>query len=120
MISFKPFKPDERELYEPYLAFARDRGCEYSFANLCIWGRQQGAIVEDGLVFFSQFNQKTVYPFPLGANKKALVEHLMEDARERGIALRLTGLLAEDCRELYTLFPGQFRFHNARGDYDYI
>ena len=120
MIPFKPFQPRDREKYAPYLALAEDRGCEYSFANLCIWGRQQGAILEDGLVFFSQFNQKTVYPFPLGANKKALVERLMEDAKERGIAFRLTGLLAEDCRQLYTLFPGQFRFHNARSDYDYI
>lgn len=120
MIPFKPFQPGDRALYEPYLALVGDRGCEYSFANLCVWGRQQGAILEDGLVFFSQFNRKTVYLFPLGANKKALVERLMEDAAKRGIALRLTGLLAEDCQELYTLFPGQFRFHNARSDYDYI
>lgn len=120
MIAFKPFIPEEREKYAPYLSLGKDRGCEYSFANFCMWGRQQGAIIEDGLVFFSQFNQKTVYPFPLGANRKALVERLMEDAKQRGIALRLTGLLAEDCRELYTLFPGQFRFHNARSDYDYI
>ena len=120
MIPFKPFKPHQREKYQPYLAFAKNRGCEYSFANLCMWGRQQGAVLEEGLVFFSQFNQKTVYPFPLGANKKALVARLMEDAKERGIAFRLTGLLAEDCRELNDLFPGQFRFHNSRSDYDYI
>ncbi len=120
MIPFQPFNPGDREKYAPYLAFAKDRGCEYSFANLCMWGRQQGAFVQDGLVFFSQFNRKTVYLFPLGENRKALVERLMEDAGKRGIPLRLTGLLAEDCRELETLFPGQFRFHNARSDYDYI
>ena len=120
MIPFKPFRPQERAKYEPHLAFAKDRGCEYSFANLCMWGRQQGAVLEDGLVFFSQFNRKTVYLFPLGGNKKRLVERLMEDAQKRGIPLRLTGLLPEDCRELETLFPGRFRFHNARSDYDYI
>lgn len=120
MIPFQPFLPGDREKYAPFLALAKDRGCEYSFANLCIWGRQQGAILEEGLAFFSQFNRKTVYLFPLGANRKSLVEALMEDARQRGIPLRLTGLLAEDCRQLQALFPGQFRFHNARSDYDYI
>lgn len=120
MITFKPFIPEDRELYAPYLALGAGRGCEYGFANLCMWGRQQGAILEEGLVFFSQFNRKTVYLFPLGQNKKALVEALMEDAAQRGIPLRLTGLLPEDCRELEALFPGRFRFHNARSDYDYI
>lgn len=120
MITFKPFIPGDREMYAPYLALAANRGCEYGFANLCMWGRQQGAILEEGLVFFSQFNRKTVYLFPLGQNKKALVKALMEDAAQRGIPLRLTGLLSEDCRTLEDLFPGQFRFHNARGDYDYI
>ncbi len=120
MITFQPFVPGDREKYAPYLALAKNRGCEYSFANLCMWGRQQGAILEEGLVFFSQFSRKTVYLFPLGANRKALVGRLMEDAKERGIPLRLTGLLAEDCQELESLFPGRFRFHNARSDYDYI
>ena len=120
MIPFKPFKPGDRAKYAPYLALAKDKGCEYGFANLCMWGRQQGAVLEEGLVFFSQFNRKTIYPFPLGENTKALVERLMEDAKERGIPLRLTGLLAEDCRRLQSLFPGMFRFHNARSDYDYI
>ena len=120
MISFRPFQPGDRAEYAPYLSAAGERGCEYSFANLCVWGRQQGAILPEGLVFFSQFNRKTVYLFPLGADRKVLIEKLMEDASKRGIALRLTGLLTEDCRELERLFPGRFRFHNARGDYDYI
>ena len=42
MIPFKPFKPEDREVYEPYLALAKDRGCEYSFANLCIWAVNRG------------------------------------------------------------------------------
>ena len=120
MISFRPFQPGDRAEYAPYLSAAGERGCEYSFVNLCVWGRQQGAILPEGLVFFSQFNRKTVYLFPLGADRKVLIEKLMEDASKRGIALRLTGLLTEDCRELERLFPGRFRFHNARGDYDYI
>ena len=120
MIAFQPFVPGDREKYAAYLPFAKERGCEYSFTNLCIWGRQQGAVLEDGVVFFSQFSRKTVYLFPLGENRKPLVQALIEDAAQRGIPLRLTGLLEEDCRELESLFPGRFRFHNARSDYDYI
>ncbi len=120
MIAFRPFAPEDREKYAPYLSYGVGRGCEYSFVNLCVWGRQQGAILEEGLVFFSQFSRKTVYLFPLGENRKALVQALIEDAASRGIPLRLTGLLEGDCKELEALFPGQFRFHNARSDYDYI
>ena len=40
-------------------------------------------MVGDSMVFFSQFNQKTVYPFPLGANKKALVERLVDALKDR-------------------------------------
>lgn len=120
MIAFQPFTPGEREKYGSYLSLAEGRGCEYSFVNLCVWGRQQGAILENGLVFFSQFSRKTVYLFPLGKDRKALVQALIDDAASRGIPLRLTGLLEQDCKELEALFPGQFRFHNARSDYDYI
>lgn len=120
MICFRPFAPEDREKYAAYLSLGAERGCEYNFANLCIWGRQQGAVLEEGLVFFSQFNRKTVYLFPLGEDRKTLVERLMADAGERGIPLRLTGLLKEDCEAVERLFPGKFRFHNARSDYDYI
>ena len=45
MIAFKPFVPADRESYEPYLKQAADKGCEYSFANLFMWGRQSAALV---------------------------------------------------------------------------
>ncbi len=120
MIPFQKFRPEDRAQYMPYLSKAAHRGCEYSFANLCMWGRQQGAVVGDGLVFFSQFSRKTVYLFPVGENLQELIDALMADAAQRGIPLRLTGLGKEDCDGLEALYPGKFRFHNARGDYNYI
>ena len=101
MIDFKPLDPAIKADYDRLFQCAGERGCEYSFVNLYIWGRQKAAFIGDQLVFFSQFNRKSVYLFPVGCgNKKEALEAVMEDARERGIALRLTGLLAEDCREL--------------------
>ncbi len=121
MLPFAHFKPHQRELYQPYLVQAGHRGCEYSFANLCIWGRQGGAIVEGNLVFFSQFNRKSVYLFPAGtAALKPCLDALMTDAGHRGIPFRLTCLSREDCDRLEQMYPGKFRFHTARSDYDYI
>ena len=34
MIDFQPLKPEDRQRYSPYLLDGRERGCEYSFANL--------------------------------------------------------------------------------------
>ncbi len=44
----------------------------------------------------------------------------MNDARERGIPCRFTGLGERDIRLLETLFPGRFFFHCDRDSYDYV
>ena len=41
-----------REVYDRYLLRCGDRGCEYSFINLYLWGRQQAAFLENHLIFF--------------------------------------------------------------------
>lgn len=121
MIDFKPFEPSMRATYEEYLMSRGERGCEYSFTNLYLWGRQQAAVLDDTLVFFSQFNRKSVYLFPVGAGdlQKAL-SAIMEDAKDRGIPCRLTGLTHDDCALLEHLFPGKFRYHFDRDSFDYI
>lgn len=121
MIAFKPFVPADRESYEPYLKQAADKGCEYSFANLFMWGRQSAALVGEHLVFFSQFNRRTVYLFPAGsADIKTALDAVMEDARKRGIPCRLTCLSKDECTAVENLYPGQFAFHISRDDFDYI
>ena len=121
MIPFKPFSPEDRGIYMPYLYEAASKGCEYSFANLFMWGRQSAAVAGERLVFFSQFNRKTVYLFPAGsADMKASLDAIMEDARKRGIPCRLTCLSEEECRQVERLYPGQFAFHISRDDFDYI
>lgn len=121
MIPFKTPETEHKAAYDAFLLHCGQRGCEYNFANLYLWGRQRLALVGDSLVFFSQFNRKSVYPFPLShGDIRPALEVIMADAKERGIPCRLTGLLAQDCDTLEALFPGRFRFHIDRDGFDYI
>ena len=121
MIQFNPFQIQDRPLYERYLTNCGERGCEYSFVNLYLWGRQQAAVESDRLLFFSQFNRRSVYLFPIGpGDTKAAIDAIIRDAGQRGIPCRLTGLLQEDCALLEQLYPGRFRYHFDRDSFDYI
>jgi len=121
MIDFLPLEIEKKTEYDQYLMACDNRGCEYSFANLYLWGRQKAAFFEDQLVFFSQFNRKSVYLFPVGpGDRKLALDAIIHDAGQRGIPCRLTGLSAEDCATVERLYPGQFRFHHDRDSYDYV
>lgn len=121
MIDFKPLTLAHRQQLEKYLLDGAERGCEYSFANLYLWGRQQMAEAAGHLVLFSQFSRRTVYPYPVGTgDKTAVLEALMADARERGIPCRITGLNQDNIALIEEKFPGQFRFHCDRDSYDYV
>lgn len=121
MIQFTSLDIANKAAYDAFLLACGERGCEYNFANLYLWGRQRAAFYGDSLVFFSQFNRKSVYLFPLtrGDIKPAL-DAIIHDAKVRDIPCRITGLLEADCQTLETLFPGQFRFHVDRNSFDYI
>ena len=121
MIEFKRPRPDERERYEKYLMAIPSRGCEYSFANKYLWGKQQMAFIHGCVAFFSHFYGKSIYPYPIGeGDKKAVIEAIIQDSRKRGIPCRLSGLTDSDRDELEALFPGQFRLRTERDDFDYV
>ncbi len=121
MINFKPITPADKAVYKTYLMNGTTRGCEYSFANLSMWGRQSGTILHDHLVLFSQFNRRSVYPYPIGSgDKKKVLDAIITDAKERGIPCRITGLNADAVETLEKLYPAQFRFHSDRDSFDYV
>ena len=121
MINFEPLRLSQRGEYNKLLFRGRERGCEYSFANLYLWGRQRGSIMGDHFVLFSQFNRRTVYPFPVGTGDvKPVLDAIITDARERDIPCRITGLGEAECRLIEALYPGQFRIHCDRDSYDYV
>lgn len=121
MIPFHKIDPRQREAYVRYLNAGCSRGCEYSFANLNMWGRQRAAVLGDYLVLFSQFERKSVYPYPRGSGDiKPVLDAIIHDARERGIPCRISSMSAEECDNLERLYPGKFHFHTDRDNYDYV
>jgi len=121
MIQFNRPDPADKARYDAFLLHCGKRGCEYNFANLYLWGRQKLAFVGDSLVFFSQFNRKSVYLFPLHrGDPKPALDAIIEDSKKRGIPCRLTGLTQSDRDILQQLYPGQFQFHVDRNSFDYV
>ena len=121
MIDFKPITLENKELYQQYLLDGINRNCAYSFANLYLWGRQKATILHGHLAIFSQFHQRSVYPFPVGnGDKKEILDALIADAKERGIPCRITNLDENGIQTLKTLYPDQFYFHSDLGNFDYV
>ena len=119
MIEFTKLDPAKKAEYDRFL-YGCGKGCEYSFANLYLWGRQRAAFHQGNLALFSQFNRKSVYPFPMGENIKPTLDAIIHDAKTRDIPCRLTGLSQDDCATLERLYPGKFRIHFDRDGFDYV
>lgn len=121
MIDFQRLDFARKKEYDRLLQNCGERGCEYSFANLYMWGRQDAAILGDDLLIFSQFNRQSIYPFPLiRSDAKTVLDAIIADAHSRKIRCRLTSLTPGDCELLEQLYPGRFRFYPDRDGYDYI
>lgn len=120
MLNFQKITPDMRTEYEAYLLPLR-KSCEYSFTNLCIWGRQRATVLDGFLVLFSQFDRRIVYPYPAGQGDiRPVLDAVIHDAQVRGIPCCITGLSREDIDTLETLYPGRFRFQCDRDSFDYV
>lgn len=121
MIEFQRLSPDQKETYEKVLSQCPPRSCEYSFVNLYCWGLQKMAQFADCFLFFSHFEGRSVYPYPVGGgDRRAAVEAILQDARQRGIPCRLVGMTDLDCKELDSWFPGEFHFRSDRSSFDYV
>lgn len=121
MIRFDRMTLAQKDAYNTILFSQPTRGCEYSFANLYLWGRQQVAFLHGCVAIFSHFYGKSVYPYPIGdGDKKAVLEAIIQDSRKRGIPCRITGMTEADRTELETLFPDKFHIRSARDSFDYV
>ncbi len=121
MIEFKPITLADKSLYESKLPDGFERGCDFSFANLYLWGRQSMAEFDGNIVLFSQFDRRSIYPFPVGfRDKKAALDAIIADSSARGIPCRISGLTASARQVLEELYPNKFRFHCDEGAFDYI
>lgn len=121
MIDFHRIQIENKADYEKILLSVPTRGCEYSFANLYLWGRQQIAFLHGCVAFFAHFNGCSVYPYPIGTgDRRAVLEMIFEDAAQRGIPCRICCLSPADREELEQWFPGKFLFRSSRDNFDYV
>ncbi len=121
MIDFRPVNITDKELYNKYLPFTVQRGCEYTFANLIMWGEQSIAELDNVLVRLSFYEGHYSYAFPIGkGNKEKALAEIMQDAKERGIPLSFFGVYKQDAELLERLYPESFAFQKARDGFDYV
>lgn len=121
MIPFIKLTLEQKEQLDRYLLYAEKRSCEYSFANLFLWGRKKVALQAGFLLIQSQFDRKNVYLFPVGeGDLKAALDALIHDAEMRGIRCCLAALTEEECRIVEELYPDRFHFYCDRDSYDYV
>ncbi len=121
MIDFQRPTPVQKETYNNILFACPPRGCEYSFSNLYLWGKQETAFLHGCVAFFSHFYGRSVYPYPIGSgDRRAVLEEILQDARQRGIPCRITGMTEADRAELEGWFPGLFWTRASRDNFDYV
>lgn len=121
MLDFHRIRLTDQEAYQTILAHSPNRGCEYAFANLYLWGKQNIFFSGDCAALFSHFHGQSVYPYPIGSgNRRPLVEAIIQDAADRGIPCRFTSLLESDIQDLEQWFPGYFHFMPSRNSFDYV
>ena len=121
MIDFQKLDLSWRDEYNAVLFSCPPRGCEYSFANISLWGLQKVAFIHDCIALFSHFYGRSVYPYPIGkGDRRAVIEDILLDAKERGIPCRIAGMTEADREELETWFPGKFLVKANRSGSDYV
>jgi hypothetical protein len=121
MIDFQKLSASQREEYNSVLFSCPPRGCEYSFANVSLWGLQKVAFLHGCVAFFSHFYGRSVYPYPIGnGDRRAVIEDILQDAKERGLPCRIVGMTEDDRAELEEWFPGKFLIKATRDNCDYV
>lgn len=123
-ISFKRPQIEDRAEILRHLGERKLRGCERTFANVYLWARFYDlgwAEIGDTVVFRTGKEGEYSYTYPVGkGDRKAVVELLMEDSKEKGYPFRLHALSQEEAEELEQYFPGRFQVEWPRDVADYV
>lgn len=120
-IGFSPISPQDKDKYEELLFGETERGCEFSFANLYLWGQQNIAFEGGHAILFSRFGEREIYLFPLGqTDKRGAIDRIINDAETRGSPLCISGIGPSAKKLLEELYPERFSFSTSEGSYDYV
>jgi len=122
-LGFRRPKPEDILWARPILFEAERLGCEFCFGNIYAWCRKYGTeITQHSGFFLSRSIKQAIYCMPIGqGDLKDVIPLLSEDAKQRGAALRLYGLNAQDIPRLEEAYPGAFCIEKANpADFDFI
>ena len=120
-IDFTPIKPEHKSLYEDAFMLEDRRGCEYSFANLFLWGDQRIAFVNGCVCMLSKFGNYRFYYYPLGnGDKTSTIKLLAEDANARQIPFSIKGMTQSEAEDFKEAFGEEYVIDTRVGSYDYV
>ena len=118
---FRPIETHDKNQYENLLSGHTGKGCEFTFANLILWGERLISFVDDHVVIFSNFEGRRYYFVLVGeCDTKSLFDGIFEDAAKRGVKPFFIGIYDREKGLLEQHYPGEFDFPTSRGSYDYI
>lgn len=121
MLNFQTIDLSMRETINTILYPNPDKGCEYTFANLYLWGPQKAA-VEDGFVYIlTKHAGADSYFLPIGqGDLPHAVKRLARDAQKRSVPLSMYAVTDTTKAQLEQLFPDTFCFYEVRSGFDYL
>jgi hypothetical protein len=123
-IEFKRPVLEDREAVLKHLAERKLRGCERTFANVYLWARFYNlgwAEIMGTAVFRAGEEGAYSYTYPIGSgDRKAVIELLMEDSKEKGYPFRMHAISEGEWQELEQYFPGMFQIEWPRDVEDYV
>jgi len=123
MPEFQEITLGDRQWMQPLFDMSGCQSEEYSFGFSYIWAEALGyraARMGDYLLIKSVGNRHS-YLYPPGSGDIApVIEALIEDAEKNGNEFIFHVVLAEQMKQLETLFPGRFVFSPLTDYFDYV
>ncbi len=122
-IEFRHPTLEDRDWITEIYRRSNSRGCEDSFVNRWLWGKDYGEIarVDDFVVQFIHYGGTKYYAFPAGSGDlKSVLRELAVDAAAYGHPMRLLGVTPERREALEAMFPGAFSYEENRDAWDYL
>lgn len=123
MIEFLEPTAQDRAWLAPILWRAERPGAEFSFTNMFFWSGYYGGFAKlgDFVVQAAEHKGKLVCCMPIGEGDIAsCVEALAQEAKRRGLALRLRGITDGFRATLDAALPNKFLYTPFRDSYDYL